>query len=152
MSLLNLKFAVEKLPRPSTVTFSSLFFSFLHFISVCPFVTLLKATYAENLHIVLSSDSVSDAQMLILLFLGWDGEDWLSDTASHRQQIEIYNYIHMVHKMRCTVFCIVWTMILPDNLICGMSILRPVHDTCMTITVTQILWYSTEILNRLSRN
>ena len=33
----------------------SFFFSFSWFISVCPFVALLKATYAENSHIVLSS-------------------------------------------------------------------------------------------------
>ena len=30
------------------------FFSFSCFISVCPFVALLKATYAENMHIALS--------------------------------------------------------------------------------------------------
>ena len=35
------------------IRFSSVY-SFLCFISVCPFVTLLRATYAENLHIVLS--------------------------------------------------------------------------------------------------
>ena len=53
----------------STVIFNSniqlSYFSFSCFISVCPFVTLVKAMYAENSHIVLSS---FDRRINVLLY------------------------------------------------------------------------------------
>ena len=55
--MLLLKIAVEKLSpsQRSSLDIQLSFFSFLCFITVCLIVALLKATYAENVHIVLSN-------------------------------------------------------------------------------------------------